>query len=50
MAEIRPEERLNVIEAVLRILDPDEVSDERVETFAVAASLYRAWVDAKRQL
>jgi len=37
------ERKLIVLEQVLRILDPDEVSEERIEAFNRAARLYEEW-------
>ena len=50
MGETRPEERVYKIEAVLRILDPDEVSDERIEAFTEAARQNREWLDAVKHM
>jgi len=50
MAAITPMEKIEKIEGVLRILEPDEVSDDRIEAFNKAISLYWDWLETKREL
>jgi len=50
MVSIAPEEKIEMVEKVLQVLDSDEVSDERIEAFNEAVVLYRDWLDLKKQL